>query len=155
MHAGGKLAVLLHADAPSADALKLPAVREFIDDSAMQIAAMGPSYVRKEEIDDAVIAKQREIFEAQMKEDPKQPPPAAVPKILDGKVNKWFTEVTLLAQESVRPDADKQSVDTLRQAVSMSIGGELKILGFLRFSLGEGIEKKTDDLAEEVAKLTT
>jgi elongation factor Ts len=155
IHAGGKLAVLLHADAPSADALKLPEVREFIDDCAMQIAAMGPTYLRKEEVSDAVVAKQREIFEAQMKEDPKQPPPAAVPKILDGKINKWFTEVTLLAQESVRPDAEKKSVDTLRQAVSKKIGGELKILGFLRFSLGEGIEKKTDDLAEEVAKLTT
>ncbi len=154
VHAGGKLAVLLHADAPSADAVKNAAVQSFVDNAAMQIAAMSPIVVRKEDVSDAQVAKQREIFEAQMKEEPKQPPPAAWPKILDGKIAKWFTEVTLHGQQNVW-DSEKGTVDAVRQELSKTIGGELKIVSFVRFSLGEGIEKKVDDLAAEVAKLTT
>lgn len=154
VHAGGKLAVLVHADAPSAEATKDADVAAFVDNVAMQIAAMNPLVVRKEDVDDAQVAKQREIFEAQMKEEPKQPPAAAWPKILDGKINKWFTEVTLLGQQNVW-DPEKGTVDSLRQELGKKIGGELKIAGFVRFSLGEGIEKKTDDLAAEVAKLAT
>ena len=154
IHAGGKLAVLVHADAPSADAVKNADVVAFVDNAAMQIAAMSPIVVRKEEVSDAQAAKQREIFDAQMKEDPKQPPAAAWQKILDGKINKWFTEVTLLGQQNVW-DPAKGTVDSIRQELSKSAGGEVKIVSFVRFGLGEGIEKKTDDLAAEVAKLTT
>jgi elongation factor Ts len=154
IHAGGKLAVLVHADAPSADAVKNADVVAFVDNAAMQIAAMSPIVVRKEEVSDADSAKQREIFDAQMKEEPKQPPAAAWQKILDGKINKWFTEVTLLGQQNVW-DPAKGTVDSIRQEVSKAIGGELKLVSFVRFGLGEGIEKKTDDLAAEVAKLTT
>jgi elongation factor Ts len=154
VHAGGKLAVLIHADAPSADATKNADVQSFVDNAAMQIAAMGPIVVRKEEVTDAQVAKQREIFDAQMKEEPKQPPAAAWAKILDGKIAKWFTEVTLLGQQNVW-DPEKGTVDSLRQELGKKIGGELKLVSFTRFSLGEGIEKKTDDLAAEVAKLTT
>jgi elongation factor Ts len=154
IHAGGKLAVLIHADAPSADAAKGKLVSDFADNAAMQIAAMNPMVVRKEEISDADVQKQREIFEAQMKEEPKQPPAAAWPKILDGKINKWFTEVTLLGQQNVW-DPEKGTVEAIRQEVSKAAGGEVKVQGFVRFSLGEGIEKKTDELAAEVEKLAT
>ena len=154
IHAGGKLAVLVHADAPSAASVKSAEVQAFVDNAAMQIAAMSPVVVRKEELSEADVAKQREIFDAQMKEDPKQPPAAAWSKILDGKIAKWFTEVTLLGQQNVW-DPTKGTIDALRQELGKSLGGELKIVSFVRFSLGEGIEKKTDDLAAEVAKLTT
>jgi elongation factor Ts len=154
VHAGGKLAVLVHADVPNAAATKNADVQAFIDNAAMQIAAMNPIVVRKEEVTDAQVAKQREIFEAQMKEEPKQPPAAAWAKILDGKITKWFTEVTLLGQQNVW-DPEKGTVDAIRQELGKKLGGEIKITGFTRFSLGEGIEKKTDDLAAEVAKLTT
>lgn len=151
IHAGGKLAVLVHADAPSADAAKNPEFRGFIDNVAMQIAAMNPMVVDKSEISDAQVAKQKEIFEAQMKEEPKQPPAAAWPKIIDGKVAKWFTEVTLLGQDNVwEPGAG--SIDKIRGELGKKLGGEVKLLSFVRFALGEGIEKKSEDLAAEVAK---
>jgi elongation factor Ts len=153
IHAGGKLAVLLHADAPSPDARKSADFVAFIDNVAMQIAAMNPIVVRKEDLGDAEVAKQREIFDAQMKEEPKQPPAAAWQKILDGKINKWFTEVTLLGQDNVwSPGAG--TIDKLRLELGKALGGEAKIVSFVRYSLGEGIEKKTDDLAAEVAKMT-
>ena len=152
VHMGGKLAVLLSAEAPSADAKKNDDFKAFVDNCAMQIAAMGPIVVSKEQVSAGDIAKQKEIFEGQLKEEGK--PEAAWPKIIEGKVNKWFTEVTLLGQDAVwEPGAG--SVDKLRQALGTKLGGEVKLHGFVRFALGEGIEKKTDDLAAEVAKMTS
>ena len=154
VHAGGKLAVLIHADAPSPDAIKHADFKEFIDNAAMQACAMNPIVVRKEDVSQAMVDKQREIFDAQMKEEPKQPPAAQWAKILDGKVAKWFTEVTLLGQANVW-NPEKGTVDAIRQELGKVLGGEVKIVSFVRFGLGEGIERKTDDLATEVAKLTT
>ena len=153
VHAGGKLAVLIHADAPSEAVAKNADFRSFVDDVAMQVCSMNPVVVAKEEVSQAMVDKQREIFDAQMKEEPKQPPPAQWEKILDGKVAKWFTEVTLLGQNSVvHPEGG--TIDKIRQELGKKLGGEIKIVSFVRFGLGEGIEKKTDDLAAEVAKLT-
>jgi elongation factor Ts len=153
IHAGGKLAVLVHADAPSTAARNDAAFTGFVDNVAMQIAAMNPMVVRKEDVSDAQVAKQREIFDAQMKEEPKQPPAAAWQKILDGKINKWFTEVTLLGQENVWAPGEG-TIEKIRLELGKKVGGEVKIVSFVRFGLGEGIEKKTDDLAAEVAKMT-
>lgn len=151
VHMGGKLAVLVHAEAPNADALKNPAFTAFIDNCAMQIAAMNPIVVHKDGVSQTQIAKQKEIFAAQLKEEGK--PEAAWPKIIEGKVNKWFTEVTLLGQDNVW-DPGKGTIDALRAALGKELGGEVKIHHFFRFGLGDGIEKKSDDLAAEVAKLT-
>ncbi len=148
VHAGGKLAVLLHAEGPDPKSADL---RAFTENVAMQVAAMNPLVVARGDVPEADVAKQREIFEAQMKEEPKQPPPGAWAKILDGKVAKWFTEVTLLGQDNVW-DPPAGSVDKLRQELGKKLGGEIKIHGFARYSLGEGIEKPVDDLAAEVAK---
>ena len=153
IHMGGKLAVLVHAEAPSADAAKNPEFLGFVENCAMQIAAMSPIVVDKDKVDPKQIDKQKEIFTAQLKEDPKPKPEASWPKIIEGKVAKWFTEVTLLGQDNVW-DAPKGTVDKVRQDLSKSLGGEVKIHEFVRFGLGEGIEKKTDNLADEVAKMT-
>jgi elongation factor Ts len=146
VHAGGKLAVLIHAEGPDA---KSPELAAFVDNVAMQVAAMNPGVVRREDVPAGDIAKQREIFEAQLKEDNK--PAQAWPKILDGKLAKWFTEVTLLGQDNVW-DPPAGSIDKLRQELGKKLGGEIKIHEFVRFSLGEGIERKQEDLAAEVAK---
>lgn len=146
VHAGGKLAVLVHAEGPDAGNADL---RAFVENVAMQVAAMNPLVVGREDVAPGQVAKQREIFEAQLKEEGK--PQQAWPKILDGKLAKWFTEVTLLGQENVwNPPAG--SIDKVRQEIGRKIGGELKIHAFVRFELGEGIEKKQEDLAAEVAK---
>jgi elongation factor Ts len=156
IHAGGKLAVLVEAHAPNAAAAKDPAFLEFVDNTAMQIAAMTPLVVSKDKVSKGEIDKQREIFQAQMQEEKAagtlKAPEASWPKILDGKIEKWFTEITLLGQDSVT--APGNSVDKLRQELGKKLGGEVTIAQFLRFGVGDGIEKAKDDLAAEVAKMT-
>lgn len=152
VHAGGKLAVLVHAEAPDA---KNAEFKTFVDNVAMQIAAMSPSVVRRDQLSPAQVDKQKDIFQGQMKEEQAagtlKAPEAAWPKIIEGKLTKWFTEVTLLGQDNVW-DPPAGSIDKIRQELSKKLGGEVTIHAFLRFSLGEGIEKKTEDLAAEVAK---
>jgi elongation factor Ts len=153
VHAGGKLAVLVHATAPNAEALKNAEFKNFADNVAMQACAMRPLVVKKDELAKTAIDKQREIFEAQMKEDPKQPPAAAVPKILEGKLAKWFTEVTLLGQDNVW-EQGAGTVDKIRGELGKKLGGEVKIHAFVRYALGEGIDKgPQEDLAAEIGKI--
>jgi elongation factor Ts len=149
VHMGGKLAVLLAAEPPAADKRTDPDFKAFVENCAMQVAAMGPLVVNKNDLGQAQIDKQKEIFQAQLKEEGK--PEAAWPKIVEGKVAKWYTEVTLLGQDNVW-DQGAGSVDKMRQELGKKLGGEVKLTGFVRFNLGEGIEKKTEDLAAEVAK---
>jgi elongation factor Ts len=148
VHAGGKLAVLVHAEAKDR---KNAEFVSFVDNVAMQVAAMNPWVVGREQITASQVDKQKEIFEAQLKEEAKKPPEAAWPKIIEGKVTKWFSEVTLLGQDNVW-DPPAGTIDKIRQELGKKLGGEVKIHSFARFSLGEGIEKKTEDLAAEVAK---
>jgi elongation factor Ts len=144
IHAGGKLAVLIHAEGP-----KSPETTAFVDNVAMQVAAMNPTVVRKDDVSKSTLDKQREIFAAQLKEEGK--PEAAWPKILEGKVAKWFTEVTLLGQDNVW-DPPAGTIEKIRADLSKKLGGEIKIHAFVRYSLGEGIERVKEDLAAEVAK---
>jgi elongation factor Ts len=148
VHPGSKLAVLIEASAP-AGKKGAPEFLKFIDECSMQVAAMSPIVVSKNDLSQANVDSQRAIFAGQLKEEGK--PEASWPKIIEGKVAKWYTEVTLLGQEAViEPGA---TIDKQREALGKVLGGEVTIHRFVRFSLGEGIEKKTDDLAEEVAKL--
>jgi elongation factor Ts len=150
VHMGGKLAVLLSVEAPNEAARKAAPFLQFVDNCAMQVAAMNPMVVHKDEIAPHVVAKQKEIYQAQLKEEKK--PEQAWPKIIEGKVAKWFTDVTLHGQDNVW-DPGKGTIDKLRQELAKELGGEVKLHGFIRISLGEGIEKKNDDLASEVAKM--
>ncbi len=148
VHAGGKLAVLLHAEGPDPKSTDFV---HFVDNIAMQTAAMNPVVVRREEVAQAQVDKQKEIFEAQLKEEGK--PQQAWPKIIEGKVAKWFTEVTLLGQDSVW-DPPAGSIDKIRQELGKKLGGEVKVHAFVRYALGEGIDKPPqEDLAAEVAKI--
>ena len=183
VHMGGKLAVLVAAEAPTEAAKTDPDFRAFIENVAMQIAAMSPIVVRKEEVVQTQIDKQKEIYAAQLKEDvdaanariaelkagghdlseadlkaemkaaesKKGPPEAMWPKVIDGKISKWFNEVTLLGQDNVW-EQGAGTVDKIRGELGKKIGGEVKITSFVRFGLGEGIEKKVENLADEVAK---
>ncbi len=149
VHMGGKLGVLLAAGAPSADARSSSEFKAFAENCAMQIAAMNPIVVKKDDLVAADIDKQKEIFQAQLKEEGK--PEQAWPKIVEGKIAKWYTEVTLLGQDNVW-DQGAGSIDKLRQELGKKLGGDVVVEAFVRFALGEGIEKKTEDLAAEVAK---
>jgi elongation factor Ts len=146
IHAGGKLAVLIHVEGPDASHTDL---RAFSDNCAMQVAAMRPQVVHRDELAPAAVAKQKEIFVAQLKEEKK--PEAAWPKIIEGKIAKWFSEITLLGQDNVW-DPPAGAIDKLRQELGKKLGGEVKLHSFVRFELGEGIEKPLEDFAAEVAK---
>ncbi|MGK3964136.1 translation elongation factor Ts [Sorangium sp. So ce118] len=156
VHLGGKIGVLVAVEASSQAVAEHPEVQKFIDETAMQAAAMSPLVLRREEVTAELKAKQQEIFEAQLREDPKPKPESAWPKIIEGKFNKWYSEVALLEQESVEAASrgvTGQTIDKLRQAAAKAAGGELTLTRFVRYERGEGIAKKEDDFAAEVAKM--
>lgn len=150
VHMGGKIGVLLAVRTGSEAAATAPALEKFADDSAMQIAAMSPLFLSNSEIAPESRKAQAEIYDAQLKEEGK--PDAARPKIIEGKLAKWAKEVCLLDQESVL-DPDK-TVEALRVALGKELGSDVTLSRFVRFQVGEGIEKPTaPDFAEEVAKM--
>jgi elongation factor Ts len=152
VHMGGKIGVLLAVRAGSDAVAKAAGFEKLADDSAMQIAAMAPLYLSAGEIPADAKAKQGDIFKAQLAEDPKAPPAASHPKIIEGKLAKWAKEICLLEQPSVL-DGDK-TVDQLRAAVAKELGGDVVFSRFVRFERGEGISKpQGDDFASEVAKM--
>jgi len=152
VHLGGKIGVLLASTAPSDEATRAPEFEKFIDDVAMQIAAMAPLWLSKDEVPEADKKKQAEIFEAQFAEDPKAPPVERRAGAVQGKVAKWMKEVVLLEQPSV-VETDK-SVDQVRQAVSKTVAGDVGLKKFVRYERGEGVEKpQGPDFASEVAKM--
>jgi len=112
------------------------------------VAAAAPLYVRREEVPSAVIEKELEIARAQAKDQKK--PEAIVEKIAVGKVEKYYKEFCLLEQPFVRDDK-KSVADVVAEAVA-KIGENIQVRRFARFVLGEGLEKKQENLAEEVAK---
>jgi elongation factor Ts len=152
VHMGGKIGVLLAVRAGTEAAAKAPAFEKLADDSAMQIAAMAPLHLSASEIPADAKAKQGDIFKAQLAEDPKAPPAASHPKIIEGKLAKWAKEICLLDQQSVLDG--NSTVDQTRAAVAKELGTEVVFSRFVRFERGEGIEKPTgDDFASEVAKM--
>jgi elongation factor Ts len=152
IHMGDKIGVLVAVRVAAEAAASKPEFTKFVDDVAMQIAAMSPLYVSTSEVPEDAKKKQAEIFEAQMAEDPKPVPEKARPKIIEGKLAKWMKEVCLLEQPSV-VETDK-SIDKLRADISKAVGGDVTIARFVRYEVGEGIEKPTaPDFASEVAKM--
>jgi elongation factor Ts len=151
VHLGGKIGVILALETESDAAAKHAEVAKFADDTAMQIAAMNPLYLRRTDVEADIIDKQKDIFTAQLREDPKPKPEASWPKIIEGKVNKWFSEVVLLEQESVVVPG--QTISKLLEGVSKAAGSPVTLTRFVRFERGEGLTKKEDDFAAEVAKM--
>jgi elongation factor Ts len=152
VHLGGKIGVVLAIETESEAAAKHPEVLKFADDTAMQIAAMNPLVLVRGEVTADTIAKQKDIFEAQLREDPKPKPEAAWPKIIEGKFNKWFSEIALVEQESVVVAG--KTITQLADEAGKAAGAKIQIARFVRFERGEGIEvAKKDDFAAEVAKM--
>ena len=129
------------------------AVIELGKDLAMQIAAMNPSYRDRKDVDPSVIEKEKEILLIQAKEDPKNAnkPAQILEKLVQGRVGKFYEENCLLQQSYVK--GDKISVEQHIAEVAKSVGGKIAVNGFTRFEKGEGIEKKQEDFAAEIASL--
>jgi elongation factor Ts len=151
VHMGGKIGVLLGAECSSAEAERAAEFRKLLEDTAMQVAAMAPQYLGTGDVPEAVKAKQSEIFDAQLAEQGK--PEKVRPGIIGGKLRKWMEEVCLLEQKSVI-ETDK-SVGALVQAAAEQLKAKLRLTGFVRYQLGEGIDKPVkEDFASEVARMS-
>ena len=151
VHMNGKIGVLLAAEAENDAVAKHEAFMKFVDDTAMQIAAMTPLYLDRTEVPATDIEKQKEIFLEQIKGEEKPKPEKAWPMIIEGKVNKWYTEICLVDQNSVIENG--KSIDTVRGEAAKAAGGSIKLLGFVRFQLGDGLTKQEEDFAEEAKKM--
>ena len=120
----------------------------------MQIAAMNPKYISDADVDADYLAHEREILMAQIMNDPKesQKPEKVIEGMIKGRLNKELKEICLLDQVYVKAEDGKQSVAKYLDQVSKEIGATLSIKKFVRFETGEGLEKKEENFAEEVAK---
>ena len=152
VHMGGRIGVIVNMEV-SAGLEAKPEVIELGKDVAMQIAAMNPNYLDKSDVDPSVLEKEKEILIIQAKEDPKNAnkPENILEKMVTGRLGKYYEENCLLQQQYVK--GDKESVEKHVAEVAKAAGGTVKVLGFTRFEKGEGIEKRQDDLAAEVAKM--
>ena len=155
IHPGSRLGVLVEVNCQTDFVARNEEFQAFVDGVGLQIASMSPEYVRREDIPEAALADQKKLFLGQLQEEEqktgKKRPEAAVGKIIDGKLSKWMTEVCLVDQPSVQSEEGK-TVQQLTDELSAKIGEKLTVRRFTRYQLGEGIEKKKSNLAEEVAE---
>lgn len=148
IHAAGKIGVLVNAKTDS----NSDAVKECLRNVAMQIAALNPKYTNRSEVDQEYIAHEKEILTVQAKNEK----PDATEKIIDGmvmgRINKELKEICLLDQVYVKAEDGKQSVAKYVEQVAKENNTSIEVMGFVRFETGEGLEKKEENFAEEVAK---
>ena len=147
VHMGGKIGVMVKFDTDLAGNADFAVMGKNV---AMQVAAMSPSFLDEASVPAEVLEKERAIMVAQMKEDPKMAgkPEQVLAKIVEGKMGKFFKENCLVEQTFIMDDiaVGKYIANTAKE-----LGGSIKTLGFVRFEKGEGIEKRVDDFAAEVA----
>jgi len=150
VHAGGKIGVLIKFDT---DVAGKDGFVDYAKDVAMQIAAMNPTYVRKEEVPADAVEHEKEILIAQIKEDPKMAnkPQNILENMVVGRLNKKFYQDACLLEQPFVKDGNL-SVAKYTQETAKTLGGKIDVVTFVRFEKGEGIEKKQENFAEEIAK---
>ncbi|MBE7053584.1 MAG: elongation factor Ts [Ruminococcaceae bacterium] len=146
IHAGGKIGVLVKFDT---DVASNEGFKDFAKDIAMQIAAANPTYVRSNEVPSEVVEKEKEILMAQAINEGK--PANIAEKMVAGRIQKYYKEVCLVEQPFIK-DGDL-SVAKYAEAKAKEFGGKIEIVSFARFEKGEGLEKKEDNFADEVASM--
>ena len=146
IHMGGKIGVLVEINCETDFVAKGDAFNELVKDVAMQIAAAKPEYVKIEDVPQENVEKEKEILIAQAKNEGK--PQNIAEKMVEGRIKKYYKEVCLMEQEFVK-DPSKTISDLITEA-TLKIGEKISIRRFVRFEMGEGLEKRKDDFAEEV-----
>ena len=148
LHGGGRIGVIVKAETSVVN----DEIKEALSNVAMQVAAMYPKYVSTDDVSEEYKAHEKEILMAQAQADPKNAnkPEAIIEKMIIGRLNKELKEVCLLEQEYVKAE-NKESVGKYLEAVGKANGTDLKVTEFVRFETGEGLEKKNEDFAAEVA----
>ena len=146
IHMGGKVGVLVEVDGCTCDATK-----ELAHDVALQIAAAKPLYLVADEVPADVVAHEKDILLAQIQNDPKlaSKPQQVIEKMVEGKINKYYDENCLLKQAFVKDPS--LTIEKVVKSYSDKMGKTLSIKRFVRFEMGEGLEKRNDDFASEVA----
>ena len=152
VHMGGRIAVLMNLEVGEGFE-KNETIAELGKDLAMQVAALNPEFLDKSQVSEEFIENEKRVRLAQAKEDPKnaKKPDAIIEKIVMGGLAKYYKEICLLQQPFVKDD--KVSVEEHVAAVAKELGTTIAVKAYTRFEKGEGIEKRQDDLAAEVAKL--
>ncbi|NLC02857.1 MAG: translation elongation factor Ts [Tissierellia bacterium] len=145
---GGRIGVIVEVNSETDFVAKTEEFKEFVKDMAMQVAASNPKYVSREDVPAEEVEREREVLIAQALNEGK--PEAIVNKMVDGRIEKFFEEICLLDQNFIKDPSIK--IKDLLAAKISKIGENLKIRRFVRFEVGEGLEKREENFAEEVAK---
>ncbi|QTH45875.1 translation elongation factor Ts [Cohnella sp. LGH] len=146
IHAGGRIGVLVEVNCETDFVAKTDQFRAFVKDIAMQIAAANPKFLAREEVSQAELDKEKEILRNQALNEGK--PEKIVDKMVEGRMNKYYEENCLMEQVFVK-DQEKTITELLNEKIA-AIGEKISIRRFARYELGEGLEKKTENFAEEV-----
>lgn len=150
IHMGGKIGVLIEVNCETDFVAKTDAFQQLVKDFAMQVAAANPKYVRREEVPTEELEKEKEILRVQAQNEGK--PAQIIERMVEGRVTKFYKDVCLLDQDFVK-DSSKTIQQVLNEA-TLQIGEKISIRRFTRYEMGEGLEKRSDNLAEEVAKMS-
>lgn len=149
IHMGGKIGVLVEVNCETDFVAKNEDFRRFAHDVALQIASMKPLCVSIEDLDQSAIDAEREIYRAQALAEPKPKPANIIEKMVDGRINKYYKEVCLLEQEFFK-DTDK-TIKQYQTEITAKCGEKVAIRRFVRYEMGEGIEKRKDDYLGEIS----
>ncbi|HLT29469.1 MAG TPA: translation elongation factor Ts [Myxococcaceae bacterium] len=144
----GKVGVMVEINCETDFVARNPDFQDLVKEVAMHIAAAAPKYVSREEVPEAEIAKEKEVHMAQLRDQKK--PENILEKIVQGKIDKFFETICLVDQYWVKDD--KKRIGDLVSETGAKIGEKIAVRRFVRFEVGEGIEKKSEDFAAEVAK---
>ena len=148
IHGGGRIGVLVEADTDVVN----DEIKACLKNVAMQVAAMSPKYTSRDEVDASFLEHEKEILLAQAKQENPNKPDNIIEKMIIGRLNKEMKEICLLDQVYVKAEDGKQSVAQYVAQVAKANNATVAVKGFVRFETGEGIEKKEENFAEEVAK---
>jgi elongation factor Ts len=154
IHMGGKVGVLVEVNCETDFVARTEEFQTLVRDIAMHVAAAEPRFVSREEVPAEVLDKEREIARAQAKNDPKNAnkPEQVIDKIVEGRLNKFYEEAVLLDQPFVKDPA--KTINELLTEKIAKTGERVTVRRFTRYKMGEGLEKRADDFASEVASMT-
>lgn len=150
VHMGGKIGVLVEVNCETDFVAKTDAFKELVHDIAMQIAAAKPTYIRKEEVNQDEIEHEKKILREQALNEPKPKPMNIIDKMVEGRIEKYYKEVCLMEQPFVK-DPERTIAQLINEAVA-KIGEKITVRRFVRYEMGEGLQKREDNFADEVMR---
>jgi elongation factor Ts len=155
IHPGSRIGVLVEVNCQTDFVARNEEFKRFVEEVGLQIASSSPGYVRRSDITEQAVAAQQTLFRGQLEEEEKasgkKKPEAALAKIIEGKLNKWYSEVCLDEQVLVTREDDK-TVAQVSEELTAKLGEKISVRRFVRFELGEGIAVQKKDLAADVAE---